>query len=1009
MWKARLYSDAVALPDQSLFAEALSSVDTSIWQWDLEVDHFLVSDVFYQKTAIAPNSLQHATAFLDLFSESDRNRLLQSIQNKMSSGDEFSCCLNLPLDRISFQLEIKGRCRAQGGGQKSVLGTIRMVEQIANVASCVEFAHMDGQFARLLESSVALERNFYQSVLDHSQTAIAVKNMDGKYLLVSKAFIANFAPAVENIESKNHFDIFNAELAQRFQKLDHAVMSRLTATENKDEAKNVVQQPLSQNQLSQNQYEPQCSLVFEFDQRSYCSVHFPISQGNGKVLAVGQIITDVSRRKFVMEQSEQHRKELGLLLDSVSAPIFYFDRSGQIKHGNRHAGELAPLNNVKGKCFPQALPFWDKPEQRQQEIMQVIEFATPIYDSREVALIEGGRRFYKVDKVPTYDTEGSVTGVLLVMNDVTKETTREMALRESEARYRAFIETTTDLIWCFELQPGISIRLSREDQIREIETRATLVECNLAFALVNGADSTQELLGKPLSRIDGVDKGAVVQAFVEHQYRLIDFESKHQNLNGETLWWQITAMGNVERGCLQRVWGTAKNITDQKKHLQDMEYQATHDSLTGLPNRVALYQEIEKAIDVHKKTSGQTKKLMALLLIDLDRFKEINDTLGHQVGDKLLKKIGPRLQEEMQDLSGTVARLGGDEFAILLSSIRNPQQAVVFGHRVLDSISQAFYLEGLHTEISASIGIALLPNQAEDLSTLMRYADVAMYRAKKDTLGVALYLPEEDPHSTKRLALMSELRRSIREDHLTLHFQPKIDFTNNELHGFEALVRWHHPEMGFITPGEFIPIAENTGLIHPMTAWVLENSVKQLRKWHLQGFDTKVSVNLSARNLLDEGLVENIKELLQRYQIPTYWLELEITESAIMIDPKRALNALNEINKLGVRLSIDDFGTGYSSLSYLKKLPVQLLKIDYSFVIDMLEDEQDRIIVNSTINLAHNLGLKVVAEGVETNDVANALRLMNCDYAQGYYFSRPVPAHDAYEFAQQWCGTNRPC
>lgn len=400
---------------------------------------------------------------------------------------------------------------------------------------------------------------------------------------------------------------------------------------------------------------------------------------------------------------------------------------------------------------------------------------------------------------------------------------------------------------------------------------------------------------------------------------------------------------------------------------------------------------------------------MALMLLDLDRFKEINDTLGHQAGDKLLKQIGPRLEMELAEFPSLIARLGGDEFAILLSRIRNNQQAVVIGHRVLDAIRHPFEVEGLHTEISVSVGITICPDQADDVSTLMRYADVAMYNAKSERKGVSVYQTDYDPHTPKRLALMSDLGRAIREDQLELFFQPKIHINSREIYGFEALLRWNHPEMGFIPPNEFIPLVEMTELIHPMTLWVLENSIAQAKRWKDQGFQFSIAANLSAQNLLGDFLVERIENLLRKYELPAHMLELEITESTIMVDPERALKVLKNIDALGVTLAIDDFGTGYSSLAYLKQLPVETLKIDGSFVTSMLGDEQDEIIVHSTINLAHNLGLKVVAEGVEDEALLERLQGLGCDQAQGYYIARPQPAADVEEWLveAEWSLENR--
>ena len=326
------------------------------------------------------------------------------------------------------------------------------------------------------------------------------------------------------------------------------------------------------------------------------------------------------------------------------------------------------------------------------------------------------------------------------------------------------------------------------------------------------------------------------------------------------------------------------------------------------------------------------------------------------------------------------------------------------GHRLLDCVSEVFSIEGMTTEISASIGIAICPDQAQDASTLMRYADVAMYHAKSELKGVANYDADHDAHSPKRLEIMGALGRAIREDQFELYYQPKVDMASKRVYGVEALLRWSHPSLGLLTPGEFIPIAELSSAIYPMTRWVLAKAIAQCATWQAEGLNVVVAANLSARSLLDDTLVNDIAELLEQHQVPPERLELEITETTIMADQTRCLAALESLAALQVKLSIDDYGTGYSSLAYLKKLPVQTLKIDASFVMDMLRDPQDEIIVSSTIQLAHNLGLNVVAEGVECSEIYQRLAANTCDSAQGFYIAKPmtVSEFNAWIKSGQW-------
>jgi diguanylate cyclase (GGDEF)-like protein len=423
------------------------------------------------------------------------------------------------------------------------------------------------------------------------------------------------------------------------------------------------------------------------------------------------------------------------------------------------------------------------------------------------------------------------------------------------------------------------------------------------------------------------------------------------------------------------------------RQVSDLEHEAHHDSLTGLPNRTQLHE-----IYAHEVLSKDSKSNKAvLMLMDLDKFKEINDTLGHHVGDKVLKQVAARLEMLISNYTGMIARLGGDEFTILLTHIDDPKQIEVFAHSLREIIRDPYEIDHMSLEVDASIGIAIAPYDGKDSHELLRKADVAMYQAKQNNLGYAHYDPGIDSHSRERLTMINDLGKAIRGDEILVHFQPKIDLLKKTVYGFEALVRWNHPEMGLLMPGQFIPIAEMSSAIHGLTQKVLELSLEEQKSWIDKGYAYSVSVNLSARNLLDEELVPWLEQALKEFGTPPELLELEITESTLMQDPEGSIDQLKEIAKLGIKLSIDDFGTGYSSLSYLKKLPIHTLKIDRSFVMEMIEDDQDQIIVRSTIGLAHNLGLKVVAEGVEDLPSIHILRQMGCDQLQGYYISKPRP------------------
>ncbi len=414
---------------------------------------------------------------------------------------------------------------------------------------------------------------------------------------------------------------------------------------------------------------------------------------------------------------------------------------------------------------------------------------------------------------------------------------------------------------------------------------------------------------------------------------------------------------------------------------------AYRDQLTGLPNRTLFHDRLEQAAKLAHR-AGQN---FALLIINLDRFNEVNVILGHHIGDLLLQEISTRLKTILTRDSDTLARIGGDEFAVLLQNC-DAQGAMAIARKILDTLDQAILLEGQEVIATGSIGIAIFPEHGGEITTLLRHADIAMYEAKHDNSGYALFDLNHVEMEQQHLSLLAELRHAIERNEFVLYYQPKIAFANGSISQVEALVRWMHPVRGMIPPDQFIPYAEHTGYIRTITRWVIETALRQRKQWEEKQLTLTISVNISARDLMDSDLPRMLAEWLAMYQASPHWLCLEITESAIMGDTKRALGVLEELHNMGFKLSVDDFGTGYSSLAYLKKLPVSELKIDQSFVMQMAVDKDDATIVRSTIDLGHNMGLVVVAEGIENQASWDMLQSMGCDLAQGYYISRPMAA-----------------
>lgn len=445
------------------------------------------------------------------------------------------------------------------------------------------------------------------------------------------------------------------------------------------------------------------------------------------------------------------------------------------------------------------------------------------------------------------------------------------------------------------------------------------------------------------------------------------------------------------------VYEASAMVIDQTHDLRQqtavLEHQAmhdaTHDYLTDLPNRVLLCDRLEQAIS----NAHRSQQILAFIILDLDHFKEINDTLGHYNGDRLLKQVAVRLKRVVRE-SDTLARLGGDEFGILLPSITMRDDIYRVIKKIQKALTSPFRMEGLSLDVQASIGGVLYPEHGKDIDTIMQRADVAMYVAKQDNRGFSIYTTKMDKHSPRRLTLMGELRQAFDRNELELYYQPKICVNKDRISGVEALVRWNHPVHGFMTPDEFIPLAERSGLIKQLSWWVLQNALAQAVLWHEKGIEIGVAVNISPFILLDPELPEAIIGLLSSHKLPRETLTLEITETSVLKDPDLALEILLRLADMGIIISIDDFGTGYSSLSYLKKMPVSEVKIDKTFVIEMLKNDNDAVIVHATIDLAHNLGMKVVAEGVENKETAARLKELKCDILQGYYYSRPLTSED---------------
>ncbi len=482
----------------------------------------------------------------------------------------------------------------------------------------------------------------------------------------------------------------------------------------------------------------------------------------------------------------------------------------------------------------------------------------------------------------------------------------------------------------------------------------------------------------------------------------VEVESRVRQPDGSLRWFRrvFYPYSNAD-GRVTRIDGLMEDTTEAKEMIDRLHVLATTDSLTVLPNRVLFGDRLTQAIAA---ASRDHEKQVVLMMMDLDRFKEINDTLGHDAGDRILVEVAQRLKSALRD-TDTLARLGGDEFAILLPDVRDGRKTT---DKVIKKIARCFGAPFKYDDnelfLGASIGVVLCPEHGEETAILMSRADVAMYGAKSRDVGYMYYDAALDPNTPQRLQLSGDLRKALARAEFTLHYQPKVDIQSGIVSGAEALIRWNHPEQGLIPPDRFIPLAERTGMIRPVTYWVIETAARQSKTWRDAGHPLRVSVNVSGRIFHDPEFVERVKNILQAAGTTARHLEIEITESILMSDIEHVSRVLEAVNRLGAHIAIDDFGTGYSSLAYLKKLPLGTLKIDKSFVLDMDKDENDAVIVRSTVDLAHNLGYQVVAEGIENQETWMLLKKLGCDGGQGFYISHPLPS----DVFVQWLDRYRP-
>ncbi len=583
---------------------------------------------------------------------------------------------------------------------------------------------------------------------------------------------------------------------------------------------------------------------------------------------------------------------------------------------------------------------------------------------RSLITPDGQHRIIDVNLIPHMSGTGAVLGVFVMINDVTKFRLAEDTVRESEERFGKFADASNEAIVFFD-----------NGLITDVNEAAT--------RLIRAP--REKLLGRAVLDFAGAECKATVAHHIRSGYEQ-PYEGTVVREDGTVVAAEFVGKVILYKGQTLRMT-IVRDISDRKENEARIHFLAHHDPLTHLPNRAMLLERLHALIE----TARRQAKQVAVLFVDLDNFKTINDSLGHYAGDELLKRVALRLKDCLR-AADMVGRLGGDEFLLAITDLAEAEDVVPAVEKIAEAIKEPFSLEGEVFTVSCSIGISLFPRDGDTPDVLIRNADAAMYFAKdRGRSNFQFFMPSLHQSAHQALALESGIRKAIKQVEFVLYYQPEVRSKTGVITSVEALIRWQHPELGLLGPDKFISIAEHRGLIVPLGHWVIDEAIRQAREWLDMGLRVPVAVNLSAVQFKQKGLVEDVAACLAKHRLPGELLELELTESLFMEDVAAVTKTLNELKQLGVTLSVDDFGTGYSSLSYLKRYPIDKIKIDRSFIRDIPVDKDDMAITIAIINLAESLGLRVVAEGVETTEQVEFLEHHHCDYIQGYLISPPLP------------------
>jgi diguanylate cyclase (GGDEF)-like protein/PAS domain S-box-containing protein len=709
---------------------------------------------------------------------------------------------------------------------------------------------------------------------------------------------------------------------------------------------------------------------------------------DGEAILLRGTLRDITRQKHTEEERDYAIARLNTALFGSNLILVDVDPGGVVYLSERWNEVLGGEPRETYTTFD-ALMELTHPDERESILREYVDVVTgrkTAYNlEHRVRANDGTWRWIRSrGRVVERDTHGRAHRIAGINEDITASKQAEERLRHSESRFRSLLALSSDWYW---------------EQ-----------DAELKFTEVAGMDPERDRLGvAQFLGHTGFTQGQIpvgeadlarYRALTSARQPFRDLTQTVRDVDGDWRFISFSGEPVFDRdGRFSGYRGIARDITQSRRAEERIRRLAHFDELTGLPNRTMFMHTLQRAFSLAQRRSKQ----FALFFIDLDRFKNINDSLGHEAGDRLLQDVARRLRHHLRE-SDTVARLGGDEFVVLVEDCADPRELNAIAQNILNAVGRPYTLSGQEYHVTGSIGISTYPADGQDPAALLKNADIAMYLAKdRGKNNFQFYSPQQNAHSFERLALESALRHALEREEFVLHYQPKMEIESGRIVGVEALLRWNHPDLGVVAPNQFIPLAEETGLIVPIGRWVLRNACAQSAAWRREGLPhIRVAVNLSARQFSDDGLFVDIGDALAEATLPPEGLELEITESMVMQNPERAVSTLSRLRELGICVAIDDFGTGYSSLGYLKRFPIDNVKIDRSFIKDLPHDTDDAAITRAVIAMAKSLRIKVVAEGVETREQLEFLRTHECDECQGYYLSRALPASEFALLARAW-------